>query len=185
MTVEYELIVDGDARDVTVELLGFAAATAEDFTVSGGEKVVLWPVTGSRRSATVGLGASAGVGRVSLTFEYRVDSAVWEEAGALRVHVPVLAVSLPPATDSGDVFLAVVTVPETWSVVEGFPSGLLEREPGVHHVALPVVPSVVSLRGRTDGAWRPGFDFVVNLLTAVILLAFGLVGWRHLREVSR
>ena len=147
-------------------------------------RVVLWPATGSRRSATVGLGASVGVGRSSQTFEYRVDSAVREEAGALRAHVPVLSVSLPPATDSGDVFLAVVTVPENWSVVEGFPTGLRERERGVYDVALPVVPSVVSLRGRTDGAWRPGFNLIVDLLAVVILLAFGLVGWRHLRELS-
>ena len=184
VTVEYELIIDGDAADVPVELLGFAAATVEDFNLSGGDRVVLWPATGSRRSATVDLGASVGVGRSTLSFEYRVDSAIRAEAGALRAHMPVLSVSLPPATDSGDVFVAVVTLPESWSVVEAFPSGLLEREPGVYEVALPVVPSVVSLRGRTDGAWRPGSNLVVNLLSAVVLLAFGLVGWRHLRELS-
>jgi hypothetical protein len=113
-----------------------------------------------------------------------VDFAVRDESGALRARIPVLSVSLPPATDSGDVFWAAVTVPESWTVAEGFPTGFREREPGVFAVALPVVPSVVSLRGRTDGAWRPGVQLIVNLLVAAILVGFGLAGWRRFREGS-
>lgn len=185
VTVDYELNVPDGTSEVTVELLGFDAATAQDFVVSGGALVVLWPTTGSRRSATVTLPASAGVGRRRLTLEYHVDFAVLDEGGALRARIPVLSVALPPATDSGDVFSAEVTVPENWAVTEAFPTGLREREPGVFAVALPVVPAVVSLRGRTDGAWRPGLPWVVNLLVAMILLGFGLAGWRYLREESR
>lgn len=181
--LEYEMTLEDVAEAVTVELLVPEGIAVGDVFATGRERVVLWPASGVRRSAAVAVERSAGNER-RLVVEYRVDGAVREEGGAVHVRIPVLSVSLPP-TESGDVLQASVRVPAAWSVSERFPTGLREAEQGVYEASLPVVPSVVSLRGRTDGKWRPGLGLILEVLTAVILVGFGTASWRNLAGVTR
>jgi hypothetical protein len=154
--------------------------------MASGAALPLRPDGGSRVRATVPLEERApGDHRASLAFAYRVAGAAVLDEGAMRVRIPVATLVMPSATDSGDVFHARVTLPDGWRVVEGFPTGISEREPGVHSADLRVVPSLVSMRGRTDGAWRPGLELLIDLLTSVVLVVVLAVGWRRMREVAR
>lgn len=183
VTIDYELVDVADVREVEVALLGFDAA-ATDEILADGRVLELEPASGSRRAATLGLTGAAGDGPRSLRLTYRIAEAVVFRDGALRARVPVATVSLPPAADSGDVFHARLTLPRQWSVAEGFPSRLVATEAGVYGTDLRVVPSVVSLRGRTDGAWRPGVKLLIDLLTVAILAGVAVAGWRHMRGMS-
>jgi hypothetical protein len=182
---EYELALEGDAGFVEVELLEHEGATDIEVLGPGARPLDLRTASGTRRTGTVDLayvavgGAAAG-GSASLTFRYDVRGAVRLEGGAFLVRVPVLSVSLPPAADPDDVFSATVRVPEGWTVSEGFPSGLRGDGPGGYATTLPVVPSMVTVRGRSDGAWRPGVNLIVEILAGASLLGFAFLGWRHL-----
>lgn len=116
---------------------------------------------------------------------YRVPEAIRARGATLRAHVPVLSVDRPPTTATPGFFRVELRLPPEWSVTEGFPSHLRRTDrPGVYDVDLSVVPSVISFRGRLDGAWRPGVPLLLDLSAAVILLAFSAVGLRHLRAVA-
>ena len=179
----YELSDGSVAADLTLELLGFGGATAEDLVVDGGGQIVLWPATGSRRAAAISLPVSDDGAR-TLTLDYEVASAVSRGGGEVTVHVPIVSLPIPPTTEAGDVFEASITLPTDWRITDGFPSGLVERAPGRHEVSLPVVPAVVTVRGRSDGSRALGLGLVIDLLTVAILLGFGFIGWRHLRSLA-
>jgi hypothetical protein len=192
---EYELALEGDAGFVEVELLEREGATDIEVLGPGGRPLDLRTASGTRRTGTVDLasaavdgtaagggaaGGSAAGGTASLTFHYDVRGAVRLEGGAFLVRVPALSVSLPPAADAGDVFSATVRVPEGWTVSDGFPSGLRDDGLGGYATTLPVVPSMVSVRGRSDGTWRPSVNLLVEILAGAFLLGFALLGLRHL-----
>jgi len=185
--VEYVLAVDG-ASPLRFELLGFGDATAEGFRIGEretGTPISLETESGSLRAAVFSLGVGADESEFAFVAYYFIAQAVERTGDGVRVHVPVLTLALPPEASRRDVFQAELLLPESWRVSEAFPTGLSRRPDGVHEVDLPVVPSVVSLRARADGAWRPGLPLVLDVLAALILLGFGVVGWRHLREVAR
>jgi hypothetical protein len=83
--------------------------------------------------------------------------------------------------NAGDVFHAELRAPSNWSVSEAFPTGLREAG-GIYTVDLAVAPSVVSLRARTDGNWRPGVPLLIDVAALTILLAFIVIGLRWLRR---
>ncbi len=103
---------------------------------------------------------------------------------AVRVDIPVLTAALPPVRDAGDIFHADIRMPSIWFVTESFPTGLRPGPDGSYTVDLPVAPSVITIRARTDGAWRPGAPLLLDALAGAILLAFVIVGWRHLRAAA-
>jgi hypothetical protein len=192
---EYELALEGDAGLAEVELLEHAGTTDIEVLGPGGRPLDLRTASGTRRTGTLDLasavaggavargaaaGGAAADGAASLTFRYDVPGAVLLEGGAFLVRVPVLSVSLPPAPDAGDVFSATVRVPEGWKASEGFPSGLRDDGLGGYATTLPVVPSMVSVRGRSDGTWRPSVNLIVEILAGAFLAGFALLGWRHL-----
>lgn len=175
--IAYELdgAPDGPVR---LEALGFGAATAESVEVEG----VAGPITlagesGSMRAATVDVRAD---GRLLL--RYRVPAAVEIDGPLVRVRLPVVVLDLPPATAGASVFEASLEIPPEWSVSGSFPTGLRLVDEALTG-ELAVVPSVVSVRGRTDGAWRPGLATTFDALALLVLVGFGVVGWRHLRGV--
>lgn len=177
--IAYELdgAPDGPVR---LEALGFGAATAESVEVEGvAAPITLAAESGSMRAATVDAPAD---GRLLL--RYRVPAAVEIDGPVVRVRLPVVVVDLPPATAGGPVFESSLEIPREWSVSESFPTGLRLVD-GALTGELAVVPSVVSVRGRTDGAWRPGLATTFDGLALLILVGFGVVGWRHLRGVVR
>lgn len=121
----------------------------------------------------------------SVVVTYTVEGAVEGHGGDVRLRLPVVVVDLPPHTADGPVFHARIEVPDDWRVTGAFPTGLARTDAGAWEVDLAVVPSLVSLRARTDGAWRPGLPVVLDVLAVVVLLGFGVVGARHLRSVVR
>lgn len=178
---------------------------------SSAEQIVLWPTVGSHRVAVVEPPHELDGGTLTLTVSYRVenaiegpgsegtdglsapagrDGAVAREgadsglAGMIHARIPVLTGPPVRAESGGEAFQARLTVPGGWAVTEGFPSGLREVGDGAHVVSLTVAPSVVGFRASTDGRWRPGLPFLVDVLTVVILASFLGVGWRHLRRMA-
>lgn len=177
--IAYELdgAPDGPVR---LEALGFGAATTESVEVEGvADPITLAAESGSMRAAAVDIRAD---GRLLL--RYRVPAAVEIDGSVVRVRLPVVVVDLPPATAGGPVFEASLGIPPEWRVSGSFPTGLRLVDEALTG-ELAVVPSVVSMRGRTDGAWRPGLATIFDGLALLILVGFGVVGWRHLRGVVR
>lgn len=185
--IEYTVAPGGqDADALRVELLGFGPAAVDSVRVEAdGRAIRLAPETGSMRADTFALPpARPDEEEVGVSLTYRVAGAVERSGHDVRVRVPVLVLDLPPAPGGGPVFHGSVRLPDTWSVSGAFPTGLAETEKGRWEVDLSVVPALVSLRGRSDGAWRPGLPQALDALALVLLLGFGLVGWRHLREMA-
>jgi hypothetical protein len=195
--VHVEIVfVPDDTSGVRLELLGFANAMAEEFRSGGADGPVIRFAgrTGSRAWIVIERGALERAGlrpaplddtRVwHLIADYVVDNAVVRDASGVRARVPVLTVALPPVRASGDVFRARVVVPPDWIVVESFPTGLRETPDSEYDVRLAVAPSVISLRARSDGAWRPGVPLILDVVAGIILLVFLVFGWRHVRQAT-
>jgi hypothetical protein len=163
-----------------LSLLGFGDADVGEVRTEDGRLVVLWPASGGRRAASLEPLPAEGDGTTEVSFRYRVDGAVEMNGGSARVRIPIVT---GPAAPEGDGFSATVRLPEEWRFREGFPTGLRSSGGGVYEVSLPVVPSMLAVRARTDGSWRPGFPLAVDTLTVTLLLAFAGFGWRHLRGV--
>jgi len=172
------------AQPVRFELLGFGDATVERLTVSNGRSVELWPTQGSHRAASLFLPVATTGSTVPLEVRYRVEAAVHEDGAQLRARIPTLTGTAEPSGDAGAGFTARLILPSEWMVSEGFPSGLREDIDGTWAVSLQTSPSMVGFRGRSDGVWRPGVPFAVDLVTLLILLGFSAVGWRHLSGVA-
>ena len=184
--IEYVLDVRG-APETRFELLGFGSASAEAFWLGGqptGARIELDAQTGSMRAATFTLTLADTGEPYHLVAEYWIADAVQLDGEDFRLSVPVLSIGFPPADGVSDLFRAELELPPEWSVSEGFPTGLEANDEGVYTVALPVVASMVSARGRTDGTRRPGLPLVIDLLTAAILLVFSFMGWRHLKSAA-
>ena len=164
--------------DLRLELLGFAAATADSLFIDG---------RSHRLETTVGDHKSVGIplrpGQRELTVLYRVDRAVEADGTALRGRIPLVTGPPPPAESGGDGFVADLRLPEEWRIADAFPSGLRADPDGGYGVSLPAVPAMIGFRARSDGTWRPGFPFLIDLLTLGVLIVFAGAGWRHLSGV--
>jgi hypothetical protein len=184
--IEYVLDVQG-TPELQFELLGFGSASADGFWLGEertGTRIELDPQTGSMRAATFTLTLANTSEPYRLVAQYWIAEAVQLDGEDVLLRVPVLSIALPPADGVPDLFRAELRLPPDWSVTEGFPTGLEVNDEGVYTVSLPVVPSMVSARGRTDGTWRPGLPLLIDVLTVLVLLAFSFVGWRHLSRVA-
>lgn len=167
---------DASDEPVPLALLGFQGATSRHVDVEGqAVPIVLWPVSGSRRVAAIRV-PDDGV----LELNYTVANALEEDGPERSLRVPLLTGPIPAPDAAG--FEIEVRVPDDWRVQDAFPSRLRSAD-GRITGSLPVVPAVVLVRARTDGAWRPGLPDLVDLITLVVLAGFCLVGWRHLRSV--
>jgi hypothetical protein len=184
--IEYVLEVHG-TPELRFELLGFGSASADAFWLGEdrtGTRIELDPRTGSMRAADFTLSLAETSEPYHLVAHYWIAEAVQLDGADVLVRVPVLSIAFPPVDGVSDLFRAELSLPLAWSVTEGFPTGLEANNEGVYTVSLPVVPSMVSARGRTDGMWRPGLPLLIDLLTAVVILAFSFLGWRHLARVA-
>jgi hypothetical protein len=184
--LEVEVEDAHETRTLPATLLDFADARVVDLALgSDGVAATLEPDRGVARvgSVIVEPGPTPETRLVLAT--YRVHRAVRSRGAWLRAHVPVLSVDRPPTAATPGFFRLELRLPPEWSVTEGFPSGLRATgHAGVYQADLSVVPSVISFRGRLDGAWRPGVPLILDLLAGVILLGFSAVGLRHLRAVA-
>lgn len=183
VSIEYELSGPPADGGVDASALDFGPETVRE--VVGGEP--LTPLSVARGVGTAWAtrlpAVPAGSSGVAMArARYRVDAAAQVVDGVVRGRLPVLAARLLPERTRPELFQAEVRLPPEWVVTEGFPTGLTATgEPGVYRVTLPVVPSLVSFRARSDGAWRPGLPAVLDAMAVALLLAFSVVGWRHLR----
>ncbi|MEQ9569188.1 MAG: hypothetical protein RLN75_03270 [Longimicrobiales bacterium] len=167
---------------IRIEGLDFGPATVRAVRLEGTTgPLALDPESGHLRATEL---PAAPVGD-SVVVTYTVEGAVQADGADVRLRLPVVVLDLPPYTADGPVFRAIIDVPDEWAVSGAFPTGLARTPDGAWQVDLAVVPSLVSLRGRTDGAWRPGLPGVLDALALDVLLAFGLAGARHLRGVVR
>ena len=51
-------------------------------------------------------------------------------------------------------------------------------------IVLAVVPAVLSFRARSDGRWRPGLPALLDVAAVLLITAFSVFGWRHLRDAT-
>ncbi len=177
------VLADADTVGSTsAMILDFGRATAGDVrTGAGGDAVDLLRGAGLARSVRLPVEHIDGEARTQVT--YQVEHATVENRGAVRGHLPVLGVRLRPERTLPGLFEAELRLPPEWRVLEGFPTGMTATgEPGVYRVDLQVVPSLLSFRARSDGAWRPGLPLVLDVLGLGLLLAFSVVGWRYMRS---
>lgn len=167
---------------IRIEALDFGPAVVRAVGAEGSATAIpLGPESGHLRAGELPAVPSGD----SVVVTYTVEGAVEADGGDVRLRLPVVVVDLPPHTADGPVFHARIEVPDDWRVTGAFPTGLARTDAGSWEVDLAVVPSLVSLRARTDGAWRPGLPVVLDVLAVVVLLGFGVVGARHLRSVVR
>jgi len=184
--VEYVLSLEG-SETLRFELLGFGDATSGAFRLGAGPDgtpIPLEPRSGSLRAAELTPALPAAGSALRLVARYQVANAVERHGADVRVHVPVLRLAVPPEDGVPDLFSAELRLPGGWVVSESFPTGLRAAADGRHAVQLAVVPSVVSVRARSDGTWRPGLSLVLDLLAGLAVIAVGVRGWRHLRRVA-
>lgn len=184
-SVRVEYVLDGVVRGaapIEARALDFGEAVVEDVRAgSAGGEVALERGPGLVRRASLRAEGEAGAERIVAS--YGVARAAVDRRGAVRGHVPVLTLARPPEQTRPGLFAAELRLPPGWAVLEGFPTGLAATgEPGVYRVELPVIPAVLSFRARADGTWRPGLAFVLDGVAVAFLLAFALVGFRHLRR---
>lgn len=180
VTVIYELrgVVDGTA--VAVSLLDFGAATATDLRVGrAGTALALPEVRGAARAGTLEVDTGPdGAARVELSYAVPLPDGGERSVVA---HLPVATLDLQPERARPDLFQAELVVPEGWRVTEGFPTAMYPAAGvGRLQASLQVVPSVVTVRARTDGRARPGLLLLLDLVALAGLLGFSALGWRHL-----
>lgn len=119
-------------------------------------------------------------------FEYRVGGA-WSGSGdRYRVTLPLIVVPWAPEEARPETFSAHIVVPESLGLYGSFPTAELKptASGGRSHyrLGLQVVPSVLTLRTSVGG---PPFLTVPRVMDGVVillLLAFGIFGWRYLRR---
>ena len=181
--VEYQLngVEPGDR--VPVSVLDFGPAAAAGFLVgAGGVGMELPDRHGAARSGSWPVEAGPD-GRAVLSVTYQVPGAGEEGDGRIVSHLPLLVVDRAPEAARPGLFHASVRVPAHWTVTEGFPTGLASGgEAGRYDVELSVVPSVVTLRARSDGRGVLTLPLALDLVALSVLLVTAVAGWRHMRR---
>jgi hypothetical protein len=195
--IEYRLRGGTDAppEPVRVHLLGVGGVRVDGFQsefpdAPGGPSTGAGPRTPHPLSAEGeallgGLVDVPGGLDQRLVLRYRVTGALQRDGEAARLRLPVLILDLPVRETTPSTFQTELTVPDGWAVSGAFPSGLAPEGGGAWSGALQVVPAFVSLRARTDGSWRPGLPWALDLVTLLVLAVVSFLGWRHLSGVVR
>jgi hypothetical protein len=106
--------------------LTFGDATVDDIEVATASGEVLdssVETAGLKTTVTVPLAAPVQSSQqLNLVVRYSVPQAAEMDGERLTAPVPVLALDLPPALGSPDVFTATVTLPAGYDYVDGFPA---------------------------------------------------------------
>lgn len=118
---------------------------------------------------------------LSLAMTYELDRAIPADAEAFDLVLPILYVDWRPLGAPEDMFVAEVTIPADYAVVESFPTvpkrATVEGGERTYAFQVQVVPSMVRFRGHVGEA--PLFTFArrVDLGVVLILLVAGGFGW--------
>jgi hypothetical protein len=186
--VEYTVAGAEAGASIPATLLAFASARPADLRVGSGARAADFS-PGPGRAWTVLLPAEAdATGTVRVVAEYTIPLPLSRRDEAVRGHVPILAPDRPPQEARPGLFVGELTLPAGWRVSEAFPTGLRESDAprgGSRTLAveLPVVPSTLSFRAHAGGRWRPGLAFVLDVVAALLILGFSVLGWLHMRRV--
>jgi hypothetical protein len=192
VAMEYRLLPDSGSREVGLTLLapGSTRLLAVRASWAGGSL----PLTLLERrprywSGSVTLPSGGGFGpaeAVTVGLTYEVDGG-WEESG--RATVPVLAVSWVPRDPHPRTFVARVGVPPGLTVVESFPTSVMERprgaEGGIYEMALQGVPAFLVLRTVQGEAPFVTLEGTLDALVVLTLLIMAGFGVRYLRGGRR
>ena len=118
----------------------------------------------------------------TLTLEYSVEGA-W--SGNNRVTLPIPAPGWVPERPLPRTFVARVTAPAGWTVLESFPTSVTQRPPdaggGVYEVALQGVPSMLILRLSRGPAPVLTLERLLDILVVAGLFLMAVLGLRHLK----
>ena len=119
-------------------------------------------------------------------FEYQVEGA-WSGSGdRYRVTLPLIVVPWAPEEARPETFAADIIMPESLSLYGSFPTGDLQPATSGgqsrYRVGLQVVPSMLTLRASVGGPPVLTVTRVMDGVVVILLLAFGIFGWRYLRR---
>lgn len=181
VTLDYEVRGAQPGTTLPAELLLFPGTEVDSLSVgAAAAPTALRHGAGVTRLAELPVGGDAPA---AVRVRYRVAGAARVQGGAVIGRVPLLALDRPPGDAAPGLFRARLLVPDGWALAEGFPTGMrvAEGAPAVWEATLPVVPAVVRFRARTDGAWRPGMPLLLDAVALLGLVAFSVLGWRHMR----
>lgn len=124
---------------------------------------------------------AAGGETITLTLSYRVDRAIPEEARDFDLVLPILYVDWRPLGAPEDMFVASVTIPSDYSVVETFPTVPKQVTAAggerTYDFRVQVVPSMVRFRGHVGEPPLLTFARKVDLGVVFVLLVAGGFGW--------
>ncbi len=139
--------------------------------------------------ATLPLPPDAAAGdTIDLTLAYRIDRAIPEDAREFDLVLPVLYVDWRPLGAPEDMFVASVTIPSDYSVVETFPTVPKEVTTAggerTYDFRVQVVPSMVRFRGHVGEPPLLTFARKVDLGVVLVLMAAGGFGWWGLTRES-
>ena len=123
-------------------------------------------------------------GAFAFTLEYALPRP--PAARTFDVSIPVLFVDWRPTEAPQDFFVAEVTLPATYSLVEAFPTVLNQEiaddERQRYLFSLQVLPSLVRLRGYVGQAPLLTTARAIDLGVLAVLLLVALVSWRYFRR---
>ena len=189
VSMSYRLEVEPGIRVVPFTLLLFAPASVAEVSAQvGGEALaVRMPGAGGPRlEGEIELPAALGAsGQVSLDVGYRVEGAVREDGGGVRIVLPMLAVDWAPAEARPGMFQAEVTLPEGMEAREIFPVTVSGgATPGMARASLQVLPAVVQVRARPEGNLGLSLPGVLELLVLIAVIVCGMAGLRLVRRAG-
>ncbi|MCY4647386.1 MAG: hypothetical protein OXE73_10985 [Gammaproteobacteria bacterium] len=189
VSMSYRLEVEPGMRVVPFTLLLFAPASVAEVSAQvGGEALaVRMPGAGGPRlEGGIELPtALAASGQLSLDVGYRVEGAVREDGGGVRIVLPMLAVDWAPAEARPGMFQAEVTLPEGMEAREIFPVTVSGgATPGMARASLQVLPAVVQVRARPEGNLGLSLPGVLELLVLIAVIACGMAGLRLVRRAG-
>jgi len=119
----------------------------------------------------------------SVRLDYTVEAG-WGEDG--RITLPIPAPRWVPSSPHPRTFVARVSVPAGWTVLESFPTSATLRPPdggeGIYEVALQGVPSMLTVRTGRGGRPLVTLKGALDLAVVSLLILLGVLGLRYLRD---
>lgn len=186
----YELALDPGTRELPLRGIAFRGAVPERVTARAGgapAPVRIDATAPPLLSGAVEIPAgSVADGTLSLALLYQISRPFMPEQDRFDLAVPIPIPDRPPVGAPERLFVAEVRLPPGFALVERFPTvpvvRRMEGEVPVYELSLPVVPSLLRVRGRSGPPPLVTFGQALDIGVIGALLILGLVGWRLVRR---